>query len=444
MPAKHFLNNLIIPKPCDADWDSMIGTDQMRFCKHCNLDVHNISLMTRSQAERLMARSNGRLCVRYHSNQKGQPLTLPVSQKLHHISRRVSRIAAGAFTATLSVSSVVAQQTRTFRSENGVSTEVTAPVPQSSLNASISGTIKDPGGTAVSGATVSLWSEKFPSGLFASANLSGEFKVENLSAGAYRVRAEAPGFDAYESQLYAPENQEARVECVLQRPVLRENDSEEEITISFSGGGAMAFTPPEDPFIRAAQENDLETLATMIAGTDVNRRDKQTETTALEHAVRNANREMVQLLLVAGAQVNARNGGGETVLMMLDSDATADLTWDLINAGADVNMKDDEKNTALMRAASLNNLEALKVLLEAGADINAKNDEGLTPLMQASAEGHVNIVRALVLAGCDINAVDEKGLNALSMARDSDRAAVVRFLKSKGAAEVVANNEKQE
>jgi hypothetical protein len=53
-------------------------------------------------------------------------------------------------------------------------------------------------------------------------------------------------------------------------------------------------------------------------------------------------------------------------------------------------------------------------------------------------------VRALVLAGCDINAVDEKGLNALSMARDSDRAAVVRFLKSKGAAEVVAKNEKQE
>ena len=37
-------------------------------------------------------------------------MVLPVSQKLHRIGRRVSRIAAGAFTATLSVSSAVAQQ----------------------------------------------------------------------------------------------------------------------------------------------------------------------------------------------------------------------------------------------------------------------------------------------------------------------------------------------
>lgn len=442
MSAKHFLNNLIIPKPCDADWDSMIGTDQMRFCQHCNLDVHNISLMTRSQAERLIARSNGRLCVRYHSNQKGQPLTLPVSQKLHHI-RRLSRIAAGAFTATLSVSSAVAQQPSRIQLRNG-HTEATEPVARWALNASISGTIKDSGGATVSGATVSLWSEKFPSGLFASANMSGEFKVENLSADVYQVRVEAPGFGAYESRTYAQENQEARLEVFLQRPTLGEAELETVITSLGFSGGAIAFNPPEDPFIRAAQENDLETLAAMISGMDVNRRDKQSETTALEHAVRNANREMVQLLLTAGADVNAKNASGETVLMMIDADATADLTWDLLNAGADVNMKDDEKNTALMRAASLNNLEALKVLLEAGADINAENDEGLTPLMQASAEGHVNVVRALVLAGCDMNAVNKEGANALSMAKENDRAAVVRFLKSKGAAEVVAKSEQQE
>ena len=116
MAPKNFLNNLTIPSPCTADWNSMIGNDQVRFCEHCNLDVHNLSLMTRNQAQRLVARSNGRLCVRYHHDSAGRPLTLPVRQKLHRIGRRVSRIAAGAFTATLSVTSAVAQNSASSQS----------------------------------------------------------------------------------------------------------------------------------------------------------------------------------------------------------------------------------------------------------------------------------------------------------------------------------------
>ena len=117
---------------------------------------------------------------------------------------------------------------------------------------------------------------------------------------------------------------------------------------------------PEHPFIRAAQEDNLEALSALIAGTDVNLRDKRSGTTALEHAVRNANREMVQVLLSAGAKINARNGSGETVLMMMDADATSDLVWDLINAGANVSLKDNNGSTALMQAALSKNLEAVK------------------------------------------------------------------------------------
>lgn len=51
MASKNFLNNLTIPSPCTADWNSMVGNDQVRFCEHCSLDVHNISLLTRRQAE---------------------------------------------------------------------------------------------------------------------------------------------------------------------------------------------------------------------------------------------------------------------------------------------------------------------------------------------------------------------------------------------------------
>src|SRR5882724_7987057 len=97
-------DRITIPAPCDADWDSMIGNNQVRFCEHCNLHVTDLSAMTHPEAMRLVARSRGRLCVRYVQGPIADALRSG-PEKLYRIGRRVSRIAAGAFTATLSVSS---------------------------------------------------------------------------------------------------------------------------------------------------------------------------------------------------------------------------------------------------------------------------------------------------------------------------------------------------
>ncbi|HEY0348340.1 MAG TPA: hypothetical protein VGC60_09290 [Pyrinomonadaceae bacterium] len=102
-------DRITIPAPCDADWDAMIGNDQVRFCEHCNLHVTDLSSMTRPEAMRLVARSRGRLCVRYIQRASGDILTKEIPQQLHRISRRVSRIAAGAFSPTLSLASAAAQ-----------------------------------------------------------------------------------------------------------------------------------------------------------------------------------------------------------------------------------------------------------------------------------------------------------------------------------------------
>jgi hypothetical protein len=448
MTPKHFLNNVTIPSPCSADWNSMIGNDQVRFCEHCNLDVHNLSLMTRNQAQRLVARANGRLCVRYHYDSAGQPLTLPVRQKLHRqklhrIARRVSQVAAGAFTATLSITSAVAQQSENPQSASLNPPNATQTNARWRLGSSIAGTITDQNGAVIPGATISLWSEQSRGALYASTDFSGQFKIDSLDSGPYRLRIEAPGFAADENvAVYLAPNSEARTDRTLRVATIEETveiESGESVTM----GSMSMVVSPEDPFVKAAQEDNLEALTALIAGMDVNLRDKRSGTTALEHAVRNANREMVQLLLSSGATVNAKNGASETVLMMLDDDATTDLVWDLLNAGADVNHKDDSGNTALMEAATSSNLEALKALLDAGAEVNTKNKEGRSALMLAASEGHVNIVRALVLDGADINAIDEEGENALTHAAENNHLAVVRFLKSKGAFETEAKVEKE-
>ena len=282
--------------------------------------------------------------------------------------------------------------------------------------------------------------------LYASTDLTGQFRIDGLQAGAYKVRVEAPGFAAQEiGRLYVEANGEARADQTLKVAAIEETVDIESVGMerSVTMGVVSIVSRPENPFIRAAQEDDLEALTDLIAGMDVNLRDKSTNTTALEHAVRNANREMVQLLLSSGATVDLKNASGETVLMMFDDDATSDLMWDLINAGANVNQKDVAGNTALMQAASTNNLEALKTLLDAGAEVDVKNKQGRTALMLAASEGYVNIVRTLVLAGADINITDEDNMNALAHASDNDHLPVVRFLKSKGAVETVAKAEKE-
>ena len=439
MAPKNFLNNLTVSSPCTADWNSMVGNDQVRFCEHCSLQVHNLSLMTRNQAQRLVARSNGRLCVRYHQDPEGKPMTSPVRQKLHRINRRVSRIAAGAFTATLSVTSAVAQSSASSQAGNLNPSYATQPNRWDRAS-SITGTIKDQNGALIPNATISLSNEEQHVALYASTGSDGQFRVDRLQQGVYKIRVEAPGFAADQTDgVYVQANGEARVDRTLSvAPIEASVDIESTTQVENIVSGGVAFIAPEHPFVRAAQEDNLDELTALIAGMDVNLRDKRSGTTALEHAVKNANREMVQLLLSAGAIVNAKNDEGETVLMMLDDDATIDLMWDLLNAGAKVNLKDKSGTTALMHLAASNNLDTLKTLLDAGAEVNAKNKQGQTALMLAASEGLVNNVRTLVLAGADITAIDEHDMSAMAHAAENDHAAVIRFLKSKGAVETVA------
>ena len=444
MPPKLFLKNLTIPSPCSADWNSMKGNNQVRFCEHCDLSVHNLSQMTRHQAERLVARSNGRLCVQFVPDANGNPLLSQAGLKLHRISRRASRIAAGAFTATLSVTSAVAhssQNSQGWQVGHSESPTVSQPTAKFGLGATLVGTLTDQMGAVIPGATIGLSSDRLKLALYASSDDSGQFRIDNLEAGVYSIRIEAPGFAAEEvGTVYVQANGETRVDRTLKVAAIEANleveggESERYVQL----GGVVAFVEPAHPFVKAAMNDNIEALAALISETDVNMRDKQSGTTALEHAVRNANREMVQFLLLAGADPNARDADGQTVLMRLDEDATSDLVWDLINSGAKVNLQDEGGNTALMEAASSKNVDTIKVLLDAGARLETKNEQGRTALMFAAGAGYVNSVRALIIAGADMTKLDKENKDALAHAIEENNRAVIRLLKSRGALETLA------
>jgi hypothetical protein len=96
------LDNVRVAAPCNADWEQMIGNEHARFCGQCNLNVYNLSSMTRSEAESFIAKNEGRLCVRYYHRADGSVITENCPVGLRAIRRKMSYLARAMISAVLS------------------------------------------------------------------------------------------------------------------------------------------------------------------------------------------------------------------------------------------------------------------------------------------------------------------------------------------------------
>ncbi|HZS44634.1 MAG TPA: ankyrin repeat domain-containing protein [Blastocatellia bacterium] len=470
------LDRVQITQPCTADWDSMIGNDKVRFCEHCAKDVHNISRMTRAQALLLIARSEGRLCLRYHRSPDGSVATVDRPARFHQISRKVSRVAAGAFAAALSLSSNVTAIQPDFKSTeiktNGNLHSKKTLRNRTIVGNNVSGTVKDGAGRAVPGAEITLTGATLGSEWVALADKNGEFSFNEVEPGIYVVVAFADTFD-----LYQQDNIEISASGAKNLAVVLHLTEKTTIRL----GGVLTLEP-KNLLVLAAMKNDLGGVRSLLdVGLDVNSIDDATERTALQEAVGNNNLEMVKLLVSAGAGVNgvmapAKVGKNENVLKAIPLNAISGETsveivdllisegadvglaeWDgrfplltssgiakpevikeLISRGADVN-QDDGSFTPLMYAAVGFVPENLDVLIKAGADVNHRNDAN-SALTLTISEHKVEAFRILINAGAKVDFKDEFG-TALMMAADENDPVFVKLLIEKGAPVNEVNNE---
>jgi ankyrin repeat protein len=185
----------------------------------------------------------------------------------------------------------------------------------------------------------------------------------------------------------------------------------------------------------AAHWDDPETADVLIrAGAKVNAANNF-GVTPLWEACNNRSAAMVEKLVKAGGDPNAAlPGTGETVLMRCARTGNADAVRSLLAHGANVKGSENKKGqTALMWALEQRHVDSARLLIEYGADVHATTTSGFTPLLFAARQGELEQAKLLLEKGADINEVTPGGLTPLLVAADSGHEELAIFLIEKGA-----------
>ena len=105
------------------------------------------------------------------------------------------------------------------------------------------------------------------------------------------------------------------------------------------------------------------------------------------------------------------------------TDAAKNGDLELVNAlilsGANVDERDADGMTALHVAAWNDHLDIINALIVAGANVNFQSQRHATPLHYAAYKGYMTIAQALIAAGADLNITEINGFTPSQVAHIS-------------------------
>ena len=147
----------------------------------------------------------------------------------------------------------------------------------------------------------------------------------------------------------------------------------------------------------------------------------------LRIAARDGDIDKIKSLIANGADVNAKNFEGDTPIHVAVMQNRKDVVELLINKGANVNVECEEDcymqdilsstaNTPLQIAALKGYSEIAELLIKNGAKVNAKAKSGHTALHYAVFKGHKAIVDLLLDNQADPHLKDKNGRTILEIA----------------------------
>ncbi|MCJ1384321.1 hypothetical protein MMC17_007437 [Xylographa soralifera] len=190
------------------------------------------------------------------------------------------------------------------------------------------------------------------------------------------------------------------------------------------------------PLIFAARAGATEAVDVLVkAGANI---EAQTRVyvTALGEAASCGYDKIVQILLAVGANIEATDDTLRTPLFRAVDGGKTAVVKRLLEAGAktEARRKSDQCETPLLYAAwFLGKEEILDLLLKHKANIEAKDLSGRTALIRAACRGYEYNVKILLEHGANIDAQDSSGGTAIMRAVDHGHKSMLRLLAAKGA-----------
>jgi len=141
-------------------------------------------------------------------------------------------------------------------------------------------------------------------------------------------------------------------------------------------------------------------------------------------AARQGQTEEVQMLLEAGANVDAAGESGATPLYEAVANKHKDLAKILLDAEAKVNAATKSGWTPLHQAVTNKYKDLVQILLDARANVDATTEAGWTPLHRAAVNEDKDLAKILLDAGADptikISEGRDKGKTPFDIAKDDE------------------------
>ncbi|CAM9096675.1 unnamed protein product [Pylaiella littoralis] len=174
------------------------------------------------------------------------------------------------------------------------------------------------------------------------------------------------------------------------------------------------------PVSLAAMKGHVAVTQALLSGcsrSDVNRRYRPADVSLLDWAASRGHVDVLKTIVEFGGggvvDVNAQTSNGRTALHLASLGDNSDVVDVLVEAGARVEARHASMDTPLHYAACTLSGDVTAALLRHGADVNAQNRSHLTPLYRAAGragtDGSAEVVDILLRSGADETIADMEG-----------------------------------
>ena len=122
---------------------------------------------------------------------------------------------------------------------------------------------------------------------------------------------------------------------------------------------------------------------------------------------------------------------GRPIIFMADNDLdkNEDIFKLMLDKGADVDARNQNGQTLLIWAALMNKFNLCQWLLTKGAHIDARDNSGYTALIKTAEEGHYHICKLLLEEKADPTIRDNQGQIALQWAKKRSYSGIITLLE---------------